>query len=274
MKIPNPGIKLGYTPITKMDALDWNDPKNPLMDFGVLILDEKQTFLIENDNEKCVLLLEGNIELSWWETPEKKEIITHTRSSCFDENPLTLLVSKNYNVNIEAVEGQAELIIIETINDQLYTPQLFKPDEIRSEDRGKGTMREASTRIVRTIFDYSNAPKSKLVLGEVVNFPGLWSSYPPHHHPQPEIYHYRFKPRQGFGFGMMGDDVAKIKEGDSTLILNDVSHPQCAAPGYAMFYVWAIRHLDGNPYGPVIFEDEHKWVMDKDSDKKMWPPRK
>ena len=48
-------------------------------------------------------------------------------------------------------------------------------------------MREASTRIVRTIFDLSNATDAKLVLGEVISYPGKWSSYPPHHHPQPEV---------------------------------------------------------------------------------------
>jgi 5-deoxy-glucuronate isomerase len=132
-------------------------------------------------------------------------------------------------------------------------------------------MRETSTRIVRTIFDQSNMPASKLVLGEVITYPGKWSSYPPHHHPQPEIYHYRFYPEQGFGFGMLGDDVVKIKQADTVLILNDLSHPQTAAPGYAMYYIWVIYNLDGNPYGTPIFEPEHTWVMDKQNDSKIWP---
>jgi 5-deoxy-glucuronate isomerase len=141
-----------------------------------------------------------------------------------------------------------------------------------SENRGAGTMQETSTRIVRTVFDHANHPESNLVIGEVVNYPGKWSSYPPHHHAQPEIYHYRFYPKQGFGFGMLQDDGVLLKHGDSTLIIHDDVHSQTSAPGYAMWYLWAIRHLEGNPYGPVTFLEEHKWVMEKDA--KIWPDNK
>jgi 5-deoxy-D-glucuronate isomerase len=41
----------------------------------------------------------------------------------------------------------------------------------------------SEARIVRMVFDNSNAPKAMLVLGEVVAAPGRWSSYPPHRHP-------------------------------------------------------------------------------------------
>jgi len=38
------------------------------------------------------------------------------------------------------------------------------------------------------------------------------------------------------------------------------------APGYAMWYLWVIRHLDGNRYVTPYFVDEHRWVMDKDAE--------
>mgnify|MGYP000600444855 CR=1 FL=1 len=51
-------------------------------------------------------------------------------------------------------------------------------------------------RQVLTVFDYENAPYSKLVLGEVFHKPGCWTSYPPHYHPQPEVYYYEFEKPQ------------------------------------------------------------------------------
>lgn len=132
-------------------------------------------------------------------------------------------------------------------------------------------MKETSTRVVRTIFDKSNSANSNLVLGEVINYPGKWSSYPPHHHPQPEIYYYKFQPHNGYGFSQLGDDVVKVQNCDTVKILDDVSHPQVTAPGYAMFYVWVIRHLDGDPYITPTFEPEHLWVTQKDA--AIWPDK-
>lgn len=37
-------------------------------------------------------------------------------------------------------------------------------------------------------------------------------------------------------------------------------HPQVSAPGYAMYYIWVIRHLKGNPYIKPDFEEQHLWV--------------
>jgi 5-deoxy-glucuronate isomerase len=130
-------------------------------------------------------------------------------------------------------------------------------------------MKETSTRIVRTIFDYSNAPWSNLVLGEVITFPGKWSSYPPHHHKQPEIYHYRFFPENGYGICQLGDEACVVRNGDTVEIVMDESHPQAAAPGYAMYYIWAIRHLDNATYTTPVFEKEHLWVTS--SDAVLWP---
>ena len=114
--------------------------------------------------------------------------------------------------------------------------------------------------IVRTIFDGRNRPQAKLVLGEVVTFPGRWSSYPPHHHPQPEIYHYRFTDPRGYGHAELGDDVLKVQQHDTIKILDFNDHSQVAAPGYGMYYIWAIRHLDGDPYTVPEFTREHAWL--------------
>jgi 5-deoxy-glucuronate isomerase len=275
MRIKNPGLKNGLNQIVTDSGKPFN-PENPnaMMNFSSLILSENSSYQTDVSKERAIILLNGIACVKWNISNEDKnrEMVSEIemrRTSVFDENPWVLSIPAKLNCTILSKKKDTEFLIFETENLKFFSPRLFTPNDCVSENRGAGTMKETSTRVVRTVFDYKNHPESNLVIGEVINYPGKWSSYPPHHHPQPEIYHYRFFPEQGFGFGMLNDDGVLIKHGDSTLIIHDDVHSQTSAPGYAMWYLWAIRHLEGNPYGPVTFLEEHKWVMDKDA--KIWP---
>lgn len=250
----------GYNPITTMDEKE----KNTLMDFGICILRKGQAEIDAEEKERAFLLVQGDVLLEW-----QGKRVRAKRKSFLDENPWCLHVPAGVSVKIEGMGESSEICVTRTINSAGFEPKLYTPEECASEHRGAGTMKETSTRIVRTIFDKSNAPLSNLVLGEVINYPGKWSSYPPHHHPQPEIYYYKFMPENGYGFAQLGDDVVKVGKNDTVKILDSVDHPQVTAPGYAMYYVWVIRHLDGNPYITPEFEPEHLWVTGKDA--AIWP---
>jgi len=250
----------GYTPITHLD-----DKINPtLMDFGILVLSNGQSQENSDDLERAYLLIKGEVTLEW--NGHKQTI---KRLSFLDEAPWCLHLQAGEKVKITGVADETEISVTKTNNDNSFPSKFYTPIECASELRGKGMMNETSTRTVRTIFDYHNAPYSKLVIGEVINTPGKWSSYPPHHHQQPEIYYYRMFPENGYGFSQLGEKVVKVKNSDTVLIIHDESHPQVAAPGYAMYYVWVIRHLDENPYITPVFETEHLWISDKDA--RIWP---
>ena len=48
--------------------------------------------------------------------------------------------------------------------------------------------------------------------------------------------------------------------------INHGFHSQVAAPGYAMCYAWAIRHLDGDPWQKTRIDDpEHSWLWKPDA---------
>ncbi|PYU95646.1 MAG: hypothetical protein DMG08_04385 [Acidobacteria bacterium] len=159
-----------------------------------------------------------------------------------------------------------ELIVVQTRNRRPFSPRHYRPENIQIEHRGKGILQETCHRIVRLVFDDNNGPpESNLVLGEVVNFAGRWSSYPPHSHPQPEIYYYRFEPPSGYGYGELGDDVFKIRSGDLLTIAGGRSHCQVSAPGYNMYYLWAVRHLEGSRYKGFTFDPEHAWTLSQKS---------
>lgn len=259
---PEKPFAYGYNAIAAID-----EPENNLMmDFGILRLAPGQVYEDSELKERAFLLIEGEITLEWAAQKERVR-----RSSCFDENSWVLHVPKEVAVKITGIGENSEICVMKTWNDTVFEPKLYTDKESRSEERGKGTMKEASTRIVRTVFDYSNAKHSNLVLGEVIDYPGKWSSYPPHYHPQPEIYFYKFNPANGYGFAQLGEDAVMVKHNDTVKILNNLSHPQTTAPGYAMYYLWVIRHLDGNPYITPTFEPDHLWVIDPKA--KIWPDK-
>ena len=46
-----------------------------------------------------------------------------------------------------------------------------------------------------------------------------------------------------------------------------------AAPGYAMCYMWGIRHLDGDPWRKTRIDDpEHAWLWKPDANAHIFNP--
>jgi 5-deoxy-glucuronate isomerase len=254
------GFPYGYKGITRIGGRH----SETLMDFGILRLRAGETHTTSGNRERAFLLLGGTLDISW--DGQKARV---TRASLFDEAPWCLSLSPGSEAVLTAVDGEAEMSVHATENPRMFPTRLYSPEESRSEERGKGTMRETSTRVVRTVIEDARAPWSNLALGEAVTYPGRWSSYPPHHHPQPEIYHYRFLPAGGFGMAAIGDEGQVLRDRDTLIIPPGAVHPHAAAPGYAMFYVWVIRHLDGNRYSTPTFMPEHSWVTDPNA--KIWP---
>lgn len=253
-------FEYGYNSITEMDG-KYSDM---LMDFGILRLDTGQEIIDRAHKERAFLLITGAVEFEW-----KDSKVVAERASCFDEEPWCLHVPPDVSVRISGIKRGTELSVHKTTNTQTFKAKLFTPEDCRVEQRGAGTMKEMATRIARTIFDKSNRENSNFVLGEAISYPGRWSSYPPHHHPQPEIYFYKFNPENGFGYSEVGEEVYKVRKNDTILLHPGMTHPQVAAPGYAMYYIWIIRHLENLPYIKPTFLPDYLWVTNKDIP--IWP---
>jgi 5-deoxy-glucuronate isomerase len=254
-------FKNGYNSITELDGKH----SDMLMDYGILILESGEQYIDNEHKERAYLLIQGDVFIEF-----QDKLYYAMRNSCFDENPVCLHVPNDIEVKIVS-QGNTEIAVIKTLNERNFDARLYTAEECRSEQRGKGTMKETSTRTVRTVFDYSNNRDSNLVLGEVIDHPGKWSSYPPHYHPQPEIYYYRFYPENGFGYAELGEEVYKVRHNDTVKISEGMTHPQATAPGYAMYYLWVIRHLEGNPYIEPTFLPEHLWITKEDA--VIWPDK-
>ena len=251
----------GYTAVTELDGKH----SDMLMDFGLLNLSKGNTEENSDNKERAYLLMSGKVLLEWDGRSYEAE-----RHSLLEENPTVLQVPSGMTVRITALED-TEIAVQKALNDNSFKAVLYKAEECTSAEFGKGTMQETSTRTVRTVFDAANAPFSAMVMGEVINHPGKWSSYPPHDHPQPEIYHFRFFPEQGWGFSGLEDEAFVVKDRYSVTLTPGKTHSQTSAPGYAMYYIWLIPHLGEDKFGPDSrnFRDEHKWLLDPDA--KIWP---
>ena len=206
------------------------------------------------EEEMAVLLVQGQIQYAWESRTESAK-----RNSFVEEGPYCLHVSKGVSVTVTAVE-KSEVLVQSTLNDTAFPAVFYRPEDCRNDIFGLGVLEGKLERTVRTIFDYKNAPYSNMVNGEVINHQGGWSSYTPHHHPQPEVYYYRFERSEGFGACFIGEDVYKIKDGSVAAIPGGKTHPQVTAPAFPMYYCWMIRHLPGNPWTDRVVDPRYTWI--------------
>jgi len=129
---------------------------------------------------------------------------------------------------------------------------LFIPFEKVKSDPGlhASAGKESYRREIHKTIDV-NVPADRLLCGVTFSATGNWTSWPPHEHgkSKEEVYLYIEMPKPGFGIQMMYDDMKKpyvvepVFENDAVIITKGY-HPNVAAPGYGMNFVWMMAALD------------------------------
>ena len=253
----NKEVKRGYNAYLEMGLNDGNTG----MDVGLLVMEPGDEYSFEEaEKEIAIDLLQGKVEMSWDGKTQECD-----RPDTFNYDAYCLHVCKGTKVAIKAI-SHAELYVQMTDNERTFDSMMYTKDNMLLQQAGKnGELMGCMRREIKTFFDYESAPWSNMVLGEVLNFPGKWSSYPPHHHPQPEVYFYRFDYPDGFGAGFANGQVYHTRH-NGCLVINHSFHSQVTAPGYAMCYMWGIRHLPDNPWEKTRIDDpEHAWLWKADA---------
>lgn len=258
-------IKTGYNVFTELDK---NDGEKSLMEVALLVMEPGDTFEFqENDKEVSWVLMKGKA------TVEVDGKVTEIeRPDPFDYVGACLLMSKGSICKIEAVD-YSEFYVQKTYNDREFEPHIYSAEDTHTWARGTGNELDGMMRRdVRTYYDYESRPDSNMVLGEVVNQAGKWSSYPPHSHPQPEVYFYFFEDERGFGAGWADGKPHELHHHGCLVITDEYTHSQVMAPGYPCCYIWGIRHLDGNPWEKTRIDDpDHEWLLEENPD--YWRPK-
>ena len=215
--------------------------------------------LFTQEKETAVMLLAGKVVYAFEGREEQAG-----RRSVFLDKPYCLHCCRGKEILITAVED-SRLLIQQTTNQNAFDTIFYTPEMCTLQEFGSTQWEGTAHRQVLTVFDYENAPYSNLVMGEVFHKPGCWSSYPPHFHPQPELYYYEFDKPQGFGVGFVGEQCFRVEDQGCLAIAPMHAHQQAAAPGYRMYYAWLIRHLEGDPWRKTrIVAPEHEWLDHSD----------
>ena len=188
------------------------------------------------------------------------------RRDVFSERATALYVPTGVATTVTA-RTRLEAILISTPALGGGRPVLLGPAAVRVQPRG----REGFRREVHDLF-VDDPHARRLMVGETFSPAGHWSSYPPHKHDggdgEPrleEVYYFRVDPPHGFAVqvlyaagGAGGEAVAHVVRDGDAVLLPSGYHPVAAAPGYRLYYLWA---LAGEVRRLVVHEDpQHAWV--------------
>jgi len=194
------------------------------------------------------------------------------REDPFSGKPTMVYLPRNARYEIASEAPNLNIGVFTAISEfEDATPALVRPKDVIVSSVGSWNWR----RDVYTAIG-ENVKADKLIVGETINPPGKWSSYPPHKHdtlnppkeaPYEEIYFFMLKPPQGFGIQRVYtapdaekplDEVYVIENGDAIVVPRGY-HPVAAAPGYRLFYLWSLAG-EGRQFGAWSDDPKHAWI--------------
>ena len=242
------------------------DSELSYLEFGLLNLSDGQSWeRALADQEAVLVVLSGRCDVAVGGTAWAN---IGGRAEVFDGKPAVVYAPPKSSLSVTG-RGPVEVALCCSRAERGGEPKLISPDQVAVRTAGRGTYR-------REIYDLAtpdNLTAQRILVGETFNPPGLWSSYPPHKHDTEdlpaeskleEVYHFRLKPQQGFGFQRVygdGFDEGYAVQDRDTVIITKGFHPVGAAPGYELYYLWM---LAGEKRVMHPREDPaHSWVQEQ-----------
>jgi 5-deoxy-glucuronate isomerase len=217
------------------------------------------------DDEVVAVVMEGAVSARAGDAELGR---TPPRSDPFREPGHAAYAPPGARLRLVAGDGGAVVAVMSAApgDDEPGPARLIGPDSQRVATVGEGNWR----RSVRTILGPDD-PAARLLVGETLNPPGNWSSYPPHKHDRhvppeevrlEEVYLFRVDPEGGFGVQMLYEPDAErtfmVRDGDVAVIRSGY-HPVVAAPGYDLYYLWVLAG-DSRQMAPRL-DPQHAWVQ-------------
>ncbi len=247
----------------KMTIVEANNPNMEFVHMEYMRLHKGQSYKLgREDRELGLLLMSGEIDVIF---KGGRETIKGRRD-VFSGLPHAVYVPPGHTVEIISITD-SEIAIYGTPAEKKGDVAFVRPEDIDILEIGEGNWYIKGYFVIGSDF-----PAQKLIVGETQIPPGNWCSVPPHSHEKnipgvetklEEIYLFKFKPEQGFGFqGIYTDDRqidnAYILRNNDVILVPRGYHPNVAGPGYEMRMFWG---MGGNSRYWIPFEDpDHKWI--------------
>jgi 5-deoxy-glucuronate isomerase len=236
-----------------------------LIDLSLAQLSRGERETLRDGGEMCAIVLSGAVYV----TIDGTDFGTATRDGdVFESAGDAVYVPPDQMLELVAPRDSVVAVAAAPIADRpAGVARLITPSEQDVRTAGTGNW----SRSIRTILGPAD-DAGRLVLGETINPPGNWSSYPPHKHDRhappeevalEEVYYYRVKPEGGFGVQLIYDDRDEraqiVRDGDVVAIPSGY-HPVVAAPGYSLYYLWVMAG-EGRELAP-FFDPRHAWIQE------------
>lgn len=182
-------------------------------------------------------------------------------------------------VTVRAVREGTEVAIAGGVCAQPFAPFRITPEEVEMVEVGSRET-HSRRRIYHILGQNAAGRAGNLLVSELYGDEGSWSGYPPHKHDTErppdetdfeEIYHYRYRPENGFGAQFCYEaqtdvsspqpQVVMTRHGDTFLIERGY-HPTVRAPGHDgyIFTVLVGRHQRSLVQS---FEAQHRHLIEK-----------
>ncbi len=224
---------------------------------------------VAGDHELAVIVLEGSASI---DAGGQRYSSLGSRDSVFDGPAApVLLLESGTDFALTAESDGTTIIVADAPAAVTRVTRLFEPAELYVETRGAGI---TERRIHHLLPPTTQA--GRLILFEVFTPGGNWSSYPPHKHDTEdppneayleELYYYRFKRPEGWGFARVYSPDRALDgsfapgDGDVLLIPRGY-HPFGAPAGYDAYYL----NVMAGPHRAWHFtlDPDHAWLMNWD----------
>jgi 5-deoxy-glucuronate isomerase len=229
---------------------------------GFLSLDPGERFPGETGQRELVLvLLSGNCEIR-----SEGFSASLRRESVFAQRASAVYLPPGVPFLVHAL-GPSQLALASAPALSGPPPTVISPEAVRIREVGKENWQREVHDIVAMDF-----PAERLLVGETYNPPGNWSSYPPHKHDvdredeetaMEEAYLFRIDPPQGFGLQCLYSGDGQMERvyivRDLTAVALSGYHPVVAAPGYRLYYLWAMAGRRRKLIQHI--EEAHAWIL-------------
>jgi len=253
-------------------------PRAGLLELGYFHLlrlrgGESHTFAEPGCELLCVVL-SGQAEIVVGDTSFER---VGRRAGIWDGPADSVYCGTSARVTVRGLRDGTEVAVAGGVCAQSFAPFRISPEDVEMVEVGSPDT-HSRRRIFHILGQNAAGRAGNLLVSELYGDGGCWSGYPPHKHdtenpPEEtafeEIYHYRYRPENGFGAqfcyrpdgGGAEPEVVMTRHGD-TYLVDRGYHPTVRAPGHEG-YIFTI--LVGRHQRSLVqsFEPTHRHLMDK-----------